>query len=248
MLSYVRALGRLMRGKRDTLPADLPLSVRQALTKVREQRLTYLAKSKLVSLARLALAAEARRDPGIFVEAGCALGGSSILLCAAKADSRPLEVYDVFGQIPPPSAKDGADVHERYQVIASGRSKGIGGDQYYGYRGDLVDTVRLNFAELGYPVEANSVSLVQGLLQDTLQGDAPVALAHVDVDWYEPVMACLERIIPRLTPGGALVLDDYGDWSGCRRAVDEYFAGPRGAEFTFDDAPGHRVVQRRQAV
>ena len=25
-------------------------------------------------------------------------------------------------------------------------------------------------------------------------------------------------------PGGVLVIDDYDSWSGCRRAVDEYFA------------------------
>jgi asparagine synthase (glutamine-hydrolysing) len=38
-------------------------------------------------------------------------------------------------------------------------------------------------------------------------------------------MTCLERIAPLLVPGGRIVLDDYYMWSGCRRAVDEYFEG-----------------------
>ena len=36
------------------------------------------------------------------------------------------------------------------------------------------------------------------------------------------------RLAPLLVPGGRLVLDDYHTWSGCRRAVDEYFAGRAG--------------------
>jgi len=27
-----------------------------------------------------------------------------------------------------------------------------------------------------------------------------------------------------LVPGGICIIDDYGHWAGCRKAVDEYFA------------------------
>jgi hypothetical protein len=27
-----------------------------------------------------------------------------------------------------------------------------------------------------------------------------------------------------VTPGGILIIDDYGDWVGAKKAVDEYFA------------------------
>jgi hypothetical protein len=65
-----------------------------------------------------------------------------------------------------------------------------------------------------------------------------MALAHIDVDWYEPVHVSLERIEPRLSPGGALVIDDYEDWSGCRRAVDEYFSGDRMHSYSMDLSAG----------
>ncbi len=38
-------------------------------------------------------------------------------------------------------------------------------------------------------------------------------------------MTCLTRIVPRLPAGGRLVIDDYDAWSGCKTAIDEFFAG-----------------------
>jgi len=165
---------------------------------------------------------------GILIETGCALGGSAIVMTAAKSKSRPLYVYDVFGMIPEPSEHDGDDVHRRYAAITSGHSPGIGGNTYYGYEADLFTRVTANFQQLGLPVDNNAVRLVKGLFQDSLHVEEPVALAHLDGDWYESVMTCLQRIEPHLLPGGVLVIDDYDHWSGCKAAVDEYFRDKRG--------------------
>ena len=85
-----------------------------------------------------------------------------------------------------------------------------------------------SFSRLGVPLAEHNVELVRGLFEDTIDLDEPVAFAHLDGDWYESTMTCLERIAPLLVPGGRIVLDDYYAWSGCRRAVDEYFAGRDG--------------------
>jgi hypothetical protein len=146
------------------------------------------------------------------------------VLAAVKARERPMKVYDVFGMIPAPGEHDGADVHERYAKIAAGGARGVGGDTYYGYRDDLYEEVTESFSRLGVPVEEHNVELVPGLFEDTIRLDEPVAFAHLDGDWYESTMTCLERIAPLLVPGGRIVLDDYYKWSGCRAAVDEYFA------------------------
>ena len=52
----------------------------------------------------------------------------------------------------------------------------------------------------------------------------PLALLRLDTDWYESTRHELEHLYPRLSPGGVLIVDDYGHWQGARRAVDEYFA------------------------
>lgn len=216
---------------------------RMLIARIRAENLTYLSEKKLASLLTTARAIEAAGLPGTFMEAGCALGGSAILLASVKSDERPLEVYDVFGMIPAPTQDDTPDVHERYQIILRGESAGIGDDLYYGYQRDLYETVQRNFARFDIRLAQQSVSLVKGLVQDTLQPSDPIALAHIDVDWYEPVMTCLERIFPQLVVGGSIILDDYHDWGGCRKATDEFLRGVMGS-FTLDDRAGSLKVTK----
>lgn len=191
------------------------------IAEVRAARLTYCGPPKLETLAAAGL--RVRRDgvAGIFLEAGVALGGSAIVLGRLKPPGVPLVLYDVFAMIPPPGDMDGADAHARYADIKAGRSEGLGGDLYYGYRDGLLDAVKANFKRFSIDPETEGIRFVKGLFEDTLVLDAPVALAHIDCDWYDSVRVCIDRIVPRLSPGGFIVFDDYSSYSGCRRAVDE---------------------------
>lgn len=204
--------------------------VAEVIRRVRAERLTYLGADSLQELAEAVI--ESTDLPGTIVEAGTALGGSGIVLAAAKEQQRPMRLYDVFGMIPPPSDRDGGDVHARYEAIAAGASKGIDGDTYYGYHEELLGEVRANFARLGFAPEHHNIEFIEGYYQDTMRGgiDLPVAIAHIDCDWYESVMTCLEALTPSLVVGGRLVFDDYGTWSGCTLAVDEFFARPENAD------------------
>jgi predicted O-methyltransferase YrrM len=213
-----------LREARAQLASGLPPHVERAIAQARAEHLTYLKPANLRELASIVRQIESDGLPGLVIEAGAARGGSAIVLAAAKAPERPMKVYDVFGMIPAPGEHDGADVHERYAKIAAGGARGVGGDTYYGYRDDLYEEVTESFSRLGVPLEEHNVELVRGLFEDTIRLDEPIAFAHLDGDWYESTMTCLERIAPLLVPGGRIVLDDYYKWSGCRAAVDEYFA------------------------
>jgi hypothetical protein len=198
--------------------------VSTAIAEVRQRNLTFLGRAALIDLAIAADPVSLEGIEGAIIETGVALGGSTIVLATAKDTGRRLAAYDTFGMIPPPSDRDDSDVQDRYAVIAAGESKGIGGDTYYGYRDDLLSEVRSSFEDLGLPPERHNVEFIQGLYEDTLVVDSPVALAHLDCDWYESVKVCLERIHPHLTIGGRFVIDDYDEWSGARTAVDEFLA------------------------
>lgn len=208
----------------EVLDTRLPENVAATVRGVRAEHLTYLPVTHLSTLASTVLDIESDGIPGALVEAGTARGGSAIVMASAKAPTRPMYVYDVFAQIPPPSDRDGADVHERYETITAGKARGVGGELYYGYRDDLYREVSESFARHGVVPETSNVQLVKGLFQDTIDLDEPIALAHLDGDWYESTMTCLERIAPLISPGGRIVLDDYYAWSGCRGAVDDYLA------------------------
>ena len=227
-LKATRAQVRDTRGNITEAHYDLPHDVLEVVSAVQQQQLTFLKPNQLLDLATIVRDMELNNVPGILIEAGAARGGSAIVMAKAKAPERPMRVYDVFGLIPPPSDRDGQDVHKRYAKIVSGKATGADNEVYYGYRENLLAEVVESFARHGVAPGANNVELVKGLFQDTIQVDEPVAFAHLDGDWYESTMVCLERIAPWLSRGGRIVLDDYYNWSGCRRAVHDYFGGREG--------------------
>lgn len=225
-------------------PDGITDSIRNTWQSIQDRRLTYLSNPRLASLVSICQRVDRHNVEGVILEAGCALGGSAILFCSAKQPERALEVYDVFGMIPPPSDKDGPDVHKRYETISQGKATGIDGKPYYGYEENLRDKVEQSFIDLGFPLKETNVTLVEGLVQDTIPKTGPVALAHIDLDWYDPVKTCLERIVPRLSPGGIIILDDYKDWSGCQQATDDFFEHICKDDFKFDDTAGHLTIER----
>lgn len=210
---------------------------KELISRIRANNLTYLSKRKLTSIATTCRSIENSNLPGVVIEAGCALGGSAILMASIKTSTRPLFIYDVFGTIPPPTREDPEEVHDRYEVIISGESKGLGGDTYYGYQDNLLNVVESNIDDFKIDRNRENINLIKGCVQDTLFVNSSVALAHIDVDWYEPVKTCLERIVPRIVTGGSVIIDDYHDWGGCRKAVDEYMQD-FGGRFLSDDSAG----------
>jgi predicted O-methyltransferase YrrM len=209
--------------------------------------LSYLEEAALNDLFQTVQVLEKQAREGILIEAGCAFGGSAIVIAAAKSKLRPLYVYDVFGMPPPVTEDDGPDGFERYSVIKSGQSEGIDGNQYYGYVSNLLERVTDNFRKHGVPVELNSVQQVKGLVQETLWVQEPVSLAHIDCDRYESVQTCLHRIEPHLVRKGVLVIDDYDSKSGCRKAVDEYFID-KAATYDFVRKSRLHIIRKEKAV
>ncbi|NEK19478.1 TylF/MycF/NovP-related O-methyltransferase [Rhizobium leguminosarum] len=246
----MKAVHRVARGARWRLNGLLerarrtayPRAVRQAWSRVRTEYLSYTTDPQLHQL--LEVVRRTAPSGALIIEAGCARGGSAILMCSAKSPQRPMRVYDLFEMLPPPSEHDGDDMKARYAEINAGEAVGLGGGQYYLYDDDLMATVTNNFARFGYPVESNNVQLIKGKVQDTLTVAEPVALANIDVDWYEPVSACLERVMPHLIVGGAVALHAYSDWSGCRKAADDYFSRAGREGLDFDLSAGHMLVTR----
>ena len=219
--------------------------VNAVLKLVRREKLTYLSPAKLGVLVAACRTALASDESGQVIEAGSAMGGSAILLACVKDPGIALDLYDTFDGIPEPGPGDGDDARQRFDEIASGSSTGIRGDTYYGYVTDLDDVVRSNFERLGFPVESHNVRLNKGDLRDLLTSDGPsIAFAHLDVDWFESTLHALGAVWSRLTADGQIVVDDYGYWSGCTRAVDE-FCDVTSTARLIDTGLGSAILQRR---
>jgi O-methyltransferase len=79
-------------------------------------------------------------------------------------------------------------------------------------------------AELDYPQE--QIHFHKGKVEETIPSEAPetIALLRLDTDWYESTKHELEHLYDRLSPGGILIIDDYGHWEGARLATQEFMA------------------------
>ena len=49
-----------------------------------------------------------------------------------------------------------------------------------------------------------------------------IAILRLDADWYASTKICLAYLFDRVVPGGFVIVDDYGTYAGCQRAVDEF--------------------------
>ena len=193
--------------KRNFRFARLVLSVKPKFTMVKNRNLKIL-----YDLVR---EANSRRLPGDIVECGVWNGGSAAILAAASLEARfqkelrTLWLFDSFQGLPPPGDRDG-DIEKRNYF--SGWNKG---------NARLVEEV---FSKIGYPSE--KLRIVPGWFNETLTREAikDIVILHIDADWYESVKTVLQTFYSRLVPGGYIVLDDYGLWPGCQRAVMDYFS------------------------
>jgi hypothetical protein len=85
-----------------------------------------------------------------------------------------------------------------------------------------LDVVKSNFA--CYGLLDDQVVFLQGFFADTLP-QAPIerlAVVRLDGDTYESTWDAIHALYPKLSSGGYLIVDDYGSFSDCQRAVEEY--------------------------
>lgn len=172
----------------------------------------------------------ARDLPGAFAECGVWRGGSVLAMILTLqelgVDDRDLHLYDTFEGMPEPGERDTSP----YAPPASEtweQAKADGVRPYADvFAADVFDesTVRATLLETGYPEDR--LHFVRGPVEETLPDSAPERLAvlRLDTDWYESTRHEMEHLYPLLVTGGVLIVDDYGFWDGCRRAIDEYFS------------------------
>ncbi len=130
-------------------------------------------------------------------------GGSKIILSRARNEKR-LFMFDTFAGFPAVNA----------------------GKDLYWTEGDFnnvnADSIRRAFA-------GANIKLCIGRFPDTTRevpDDTRFCFAHVDADLYQSQLDGCIYFYPRMTPGGVMLLDNYGSLScpGAKTSVDEFFA------------------------
>ena len=178
---------------------------------------TMVDDAAIVDLCRATEYIERRSIPGAVVECGVYRGGGmmAVALTLQRLRSRrELYLFDTFEGMSAPT-----DVDRSYKGEAAIDMAAETPD----WAAASLEAVTRNMESTGY--DRSLVHYIKGKVEDTLPGGAPaqIALLRLDTDWYESTYHELVHLYPRLAAGGPLLIDDYGHWEGCRRAVDEYF-------------------------
>ena len=158
--------------------------------------------------------------PGNVFEFGVFKGNSLIRLATFREilesqDSRRIVAFDLFGKFP----KDNLSKKSDLAFVKDFVDKA--GD---GLSSDEINRI-LN--EKGFRnfdlVEGDVFVTVPEFIESNPQ--TRVSLLHLDLDTYEPTRFVLENLIPRVVPGGIVMVDDYGSVEGATLAVDEFVSG-----------------------
>ena len=226
MRTLIRRLGidvvRYRRPGQEPLPVDLDPGAKETIDRVRPYTMT--SPERLFGLIQAVRYVVAASVPGDIVECGVWRGGSmmaaALTLMACSDTSRSLHLFDTFEGMSAPTAPDVA-VNGEHAATLLTAPRSTDPQSPWCYAG--IEDVRAAMASTEYP--ADRIHYVQGRVEDTLPAKAPtrIAVLRLDTDWYESTKHELTHLYPLLCPGGVLIIDDYGHWAGCRKAVDEYF-------------------------
>lgn len=154
--------------------------------------------------------------PGDVCECGVGSGATSALLAnELRGSGKVLWLYDTFSGLPAPTVEDELidDIDQLGSMSA-----------YVGHMSHPEAEMRARMKRLD--IAPTAFHVMQGLFDATIADDRlpkQVCFAYVDFDFYAPIKAALEKLSVRLTPGGIIMVDDYGFFSkGAQTAVDEF--------------------------
>ena len=151
---------------------------------------------------------------GDLIETGVWRGGKAVIFMRALLQrfgvtDRCVWVADSFEGLPKPT--DTRDAADRVWDMSENP-----------YLAVSIEQVRANFDRFG--LLDDQVRFLKGWFRDTLP-TAPVerlAILRLDGDMYEATSDGLRHLYHKVSPGGFVIVDDYGSWPACRQAVDEF--------------------------
>ena len=88
-----------------------------------------------------------------------------------------------------------------------------------------LEDVKKNVYKTKYPKD--KLHFIKGDVMKTLLEKQTIpdkiSVLRLDTDWYESSKFELEKLYHKVVEGGIVILDDYFQWEGQRRATDEFF-------------------------
>ncbi len=143
------------------------------------------------------LVRETENIPGVIAEIGTYQGASALIM--REETEKPIYTFDTFEGFPD-------TLHES--------------DPTKYFVGDCLASLDIA-QEL---LKDKNIKITKGIFpkSGTILKDKKFSFVHIDVDIYQSMKDSLEFFLPKMSPGGIILLHDYPAHSGVRKAVDEF--------------------------
>lgn len=215
---------------------DLESEANEGIRIVRKN--TMMPYVNLLTLYEQAVYCETNNIEGDFVECGVWKGGATGLMAFANLTKgkkrRDIHLFDAFTEICAPDAEVDGDRAVNEIKHAMGNQAKVAGElqpmtglyDRFGGPGSLDDNKKLLEQDLKYPKD--KIHYHVGWFQDTMPEASKqinkIAILRLDGDWYASTKICLDYLYDKVVDGGFIIIDDYGAYDGCKKAVDEFLA------------------------
>ncbi len=183
---------------------------------------------------------EIKNVAGTIVECGLGWGKSFLMLsylASVEGNNRVVWGFDSFEGFPEPSKEDASVRNPKKGEWAVSKPEDI--------------RLSLKVAGLSDAYVNENIRLIPGFFCDSMPkyDGSPIAILHVDADLYYSYKDVLNALAPRVSPGGLILFDEYGqetDWPGATQAVEEFIAATKST--IEHDTPSNRYFIRVPAA
>lgn len=183
------------------------------------ERFTQLRPGGLYQMYDLLNLIDQNKTRGCVVEMGCGRGGCGAFVAKVIKDqnsNRDVWLFDSFeGLSEPDASKDFKGSAKESHKIKKGYLKVE--------KKDVTEALRKVNLD-----KDKSVHVVEGWFKESLpqvkENIGEIAILRLDADLYEPTLYCLDELYQSVSIGGYVVIDDYKNWIGTRKALYEFFA------------------------
>jgi O-methyltransferase len=166
--------------------------------------------------------------PGDYVECGVWKGGNILLIKKflenENIDNKKIYAFDTFEGMSEPDEND-FDLSKNISASAL-LSKNKDKASHLWSVCSLEEVKKNLIKNLK---NMNDIYFIKGKVEETLnvKQNIPdkISLLRLDTDWYSSTKKELEVLYEKVSPGGVIIIDDYGHWGGAKKAVDEFFKG-----------------------
>jgi len=224
-----------------TVPQGLPVTkhteflperrayVNAVINNVFDRKITMVSRERMENVRDSAIAVIEKGLEGDFVETGTWQGGCSIVMRAvnnALGDKtrRANWLFDTFEGLP------GFDDRDTKIEQAIAQSQKMDPEGSYKFSGGL-DTVKRHFISI-LGDDFKNLKFQKGFFKDTVPVAEvdKIAVLRLDGDMYSSTMDVLKVFYDKVVSGGYVIIDDYGHWPQCKKAIHDFFDTGRGMD------------------